>query len=270
MLEILTVTYLKAKEITVDELHLMEHCVLRKIDEALSKKEIDDKGIILNAETFLDSFFVEIIYAENSLKKKLLEVINDLIFENKDFDLIRAEEEIILNEIQNNDLTSEELAFYKPLEQYSGHSINELYFYKRGKKLEELIAIFNLILCSRGLVYSNGDNYTKIESTDIDSIIDTNQVLQYLERYNNYVVGYKSKLIKTFREYIMASFYCFVFGQSDESFINTKFLKRFDLYLGYSINLIYSNSVLMMYLFETSDQSNNDINLLSFLARMDG
>ena len=111
MINYILITLHKEK-LSTAELHLLEHCYTEEIISILDKFFLNC-GIIVNSETFLDSFTLQLFYSNIELTDKILFHINSIIFTEKQ--LIDKQISVIQDEVTLIDLSEEDIVLYTPL-----------------------------------------------------------------------------------------------------------------------------------------------------------
>ena len=125
------------------ELHLLEHCIVRKIEEQLEIKNLNYEGIVFNAEVFIDAAFVEIMYSDSQLTNTLNDIITNIKFYDIDKSVIECELKILKSESELNDLTDEDKYLYEGLKEITGFTLDDLNKTEHIEVTDNLISKFN-------------------------------------------------------------------------------------------------------------------------------
>lgn len=253
MLNIQSIYVNNRKEIlSQGELHLLEHCIAKKIEEWISENNLENEGIILNAETFIDSLFVEIMYSNRNLHQKFEGMFLGLKFSSKDLKTICNELKILESESLLVELTEEEEHLYHSLKEISGSSINDLIDTDITIS-QDLIDKFNDCINNSSSISYYENKYT-IHTGDI-LVPEGKQKKSFSIENENYVTGYIMNPLKKIEDYILNDFYSFVLGKSNQSYIYKNILEPNNLYLGYTHNVIINNNYIILFLIMTNGKS---------------
>lgn len=240
------------KRLTQGELHLLEHCIAKKTEYWINENSLENEGIIMNAETFIDSLFVEIMYSNRYLYQKLEGMFLNLKFSSKDLKTINNELKILESESLLEELTEEEEYLYHSLKEISGSSINDL-IDTDIRISQDLIDKFNDCIKNASTISYYENKYT-IHTNDI-LVPDGKHKKNISIENKNYLTGYIMNPIKKTEEYILNDFYSFVLGKSNQSYIHKNILEPNNLYLGYTHNVIINNNYIILFLIMTNGKS---------------
>lgn len=250
MIKVITVFYPRSLNLDVWLYHLLEHCLVKKIQTNLELYNFSNRGIIINAETFLDGFFIELIYSSNEVTDGLFKIIEDSIhFESSDIEIIKKEMKIIKSEVSNIDLTEEEESLYSPLNNCMGLNIYDLYGYEEKYNINTLINIFNSL--DQRITYTNEGVLKFIKNCKLESLSLNNST--NFNQHNGYLVNYIYKENCNLLEYVLMSFLSFILGKSDISLLDKHYLSKNNIYLGYTHDVIPFNTFVILILTEYSD-----------------
>ncbi|HBM3719812.1 TPA: hypothetical protein LWI44_001406, partial [Listeria innocua] len=61
MLKSILISAQRNLELKIEWYHLLEHCLVEQIQLLIDSSELYDMGIVLEAETFVDGFYIEVI-----------------------------------------------------------------------------------------------------------------------------------------------------------------------------------------------------------------
>ncbi|MGO2565568.1 MAG: hypothetical protein ACTH8E_07250 [Brochothrix thermosphacta] len=232
--------------------HVLEHLIVRKLERALKKQHLDTEGILIDAETFVDGFYIQLIFS-NNITGKLTSILNEVThFTKKDTAILNIEKLIIASELNIDDLTSEDIALYSNLNKININlNLKSLY---SDKKINE-VNIFSL-----SKVYN--DSPCKLISmidSEINLIRDDPSITFQDDPYKintnkNYFTGCIIKEITTINDYIYMNLLSFILGKNTESVIHEQYLKPFNNYLGYTQDLYLYNKYVLLYLIEKNNK----------------
>lgn len=219
------------------EMHLLEHCIVTKFEQWMEKENINHEGIIMNAETFIDTAFIEVIYSNVHLKGKLHEMFSALYFTEEDFDIIESELEILQSENELDDLTEEDKFLYKGIKEITGYTIADLNKTDNISVTKDLMTKFNETI-QNGLQinYSDNEYILNNPADDLEKSSTSLKSISVVEE--EFVAGYISNPIHSIRDYFVNDFYSFLLGQSNQSLIHEQILDPNRLYLGYTHNVL--------------------------------
>lgn len=259
MINYILITLHKEK-LSTAELHLLEHCYTEEIISILDKFFLNC-GIIVNSETFLDSFTLQLFYSNIELTDKILFHINSIIFTEKQ--LIDKQISVIQDEVTLNDLSEEDIVLYTPLKNFNEDITN---LYQSNFKNDSYIDVFNQqIKKINVLTYVGGISQLISREPMKNQFIPSKS----MDMKDNYITGFISIKTDNVHDLIAGLFTSFILGKNTESLIFKKYLEPFNLYLGYSIDLSFYNMFLILYLIDTNQTSrttlvkNNSKNYLS-------
>lgn len=259
MLGVINIFVPKPEEVFVTDMHLMEHCVVEKIEKRFKKIEIENLGIVINAETFLDGFGVELLFSNLELESLLLEqALNNVCFTQNDIQMIQKNKSIITSELSNIDINEEEISLYAPLLKSTKLSIMDLYEASFNELEIGFVDLFNELWDNKSLTCSSNGLITKYRNNKLNTLNN-----DYNLCTGTFYTGCINYNILTVEEYIYLNFYSFILGKSSESIIDQLYLNENDLYLGYTHDVIINDSYHILFLMEHGDYTVSQTNIIN-------
>ncbi len=236
------------------ELHLFEHVYVKKIEYLFKKNNIDNQGILINAETFISYCDITFAFHDKSLLKKIISIIEAVKFDKLDIEMFNIEYMRIKEEVKVIDITDEEKLIYT---NFSINSKDIMALYECPVnfdvdnimlKVNEIVSNINIYVFDGSKIY----NYKKVNSEKIN-IITADKYMQN-EEHLTFSVYFNVYNIK---EYLIVSLMSFIMGKTSESIVDKFLLQKNNLYYGYTfdvtINGIYILSILLDKDVELSD-----------------
>jgi len=238
--------------IKASELHLFEHCLSIKID-SLIKNKFKFYGILIEAETFVDSINIKLVCQNDNILLEILNKIQNISFDKSDIKMISQQKEIIKSEVQADYISDEDYSLYKSLN-YLDYDLNNIYE-SNFTDSEKYIEIFNKIMSKMSYLYFQNNNI-KIVKKDFSN--GKNEHLSFVT--DDYITGYISFEQADLKTIIEMSFLSFLLGKSEESILVENYLHPFNLYLGYTLNLSIDNMFVILLLCEKNSLNHNYFN----------
>lgn len=252
MINYILVTIDKPNDLQTNEMHLLEHCYERKIAAEL-ESELNCRGILINAETSMDSITLEIYFPFIEDRLTIQTILNSCLFSHADAGLIEEEIQSIKHETKTIDLTDEDTIIYKSIEYISNESIFDLYNQDFNCN-DEYVTRFNVAIDNSSmLIYSSG-KIIKCK-TNVGRIEQDKKDQSYVSLFQSSIIGSYRFEILNVGDIIHGLFLSFLLGKNEKSIINKLYLNKFSLYWGYSVDMPLYNQFCTLFFIETNEES---------------
>ncbi|HBM4010224.1 TPA: hypothetical protein LWJ98_001434, partial [Listeria innocua] len=231
MLKSILISAQRNLELKIEWYHLLEHCLVEQIQLLIDSSELYDMGIVLEAETFVDGFYIEVIFSDicdyDSLMKIIIKATKN-ISENK---LTIHNFDVLNDEVKHFDLTDEEKILYSSITPITGQSIEELYCKINKSDLLCIEKFFHGI--DYRFIYTDFDSIEVIKDLEINTITEINKNFEVYKE-EPYLNGFIKSEITTTKDFILLSLLSFIVGKSNNSILDKQYLNKYNYYLGYT------------------------------------
>lgn len=234
--------YVPSRTKNIQDSHILEHTIGKKIEDSLNENGLVQDGIVLNAETFLDGFVITIYFASEKDEQKLVYLVNEAVkapfYKVTQAELVRIQNELEEEEGENNEIIS----LYQPVSKVFGRDLKDLQTINKNFDLKKLKNEYRFQDYALSTFTSHG--YHRVINARL-----TEMPFQYKNFQNeNYISGTFVWTVNSIKEIINLYFIAFIFGQNSESLVTKYYLDPNDEYLGYCQPLIMFNSFCINYL----------------------
>ncbi|MBC1376157.1 hypothetical protein HB839_11525 [Listeria sp. FSL L7-1699] len=264
MIKSLILSTQRIPKIKIEWYHLLEHCLVEEIQVLIENSDLKEAGIVLEAETFIDGFNIEIIFNETSNYNHLLEIIRIAtknVAENK---IMLNQIEILNEEVTHSDLTSEEKLLYNSIITITGQNIEELYCKINKLDFESIQNFFKNI--DYRMIYTDKDSFEIIQHSKLNTI-KVNEENSNVYKHEPYLNGFIKSEISTTKEFMLLSLLSFMIGKSNNSILDKQYLNKNNYYLGYTHDITIYGIFIILFVAEYKKHTefiNND-SMLSFV-----
>jgi len=252
MINYIYCNFLKKKN-TTSTMHLFEHCYYAKLLKEINQK-LPNEGIMFDASTSPSSVLIEIYFSNEKYEKTILNIIEEIKFTSNDYDEILKETNKILHEISTMDLSEEDKILYKSLELISNESIYSLYNSDGFDYLKDnIIDSFNKIIESISILLYICGNCTKKGIALSKELNDFDKTA--FDIYENHIIGAVRREMDNIYNIVLSMFVSFLYAKTENSIIQEQLIKKFGLYLAYSLDIPLYNDYCIMFLIETNEKN---------------
>ncbi|MBM5611966.1 hypothetical protein [Listeria seeligeri] len=231
MIKSIIISTQRSPKLKIEWYHLLEHCLVEELQFLIDSSDLKETGIVLEAETFIDGFYVEIIFNDNKDYNNLIKIIRKGIKNVSESKIIFEQIEVLNEEVKHFDLTIEEKSLYNSIITVTGQNIEELYCKINKLDIVDIRNFFEKV--DYRLTYTNKDSFEIIQDSKMSSIkVNENNFNVY--KQEPYLNGFIKKEISTTNEFMLLSLLSFMIGKSNNSILDKQYLNKNNYYLGYS------------------------------------
>ncbi len=257
-MNIITVNIQK-KEFSTFELHLFEHVYTRKVEQMLKENNLDNLGILINAETFISYLNLTLAFYDKKLINKLLRLLNDIKFDDCEH-LLQSEHSRIKEEVKVIDLTEEDELLYSTF-RIDNLDIMSIYEYVDDIDIKDKIKVMKKIEKEKSIYVFQGDRiYSILNTKNLDNKVIINDKYQKNLEHMSFGACFNVFSIK---EYFIISMMSFILGKTSESVIDKFILSKNDLYYGYTFDVILNKKYILLLLLD----NNASIKIINSMLR---
>ncbi|MBC1848934.1 hypothetical protein [Listeria seeligeri] len=231
MIKSLIISTQRSPKLKIEWYHLLEHCLVEELQFLIDNSDLKETGIVLEAETFIDGFHIEIIFNNDKNYNNLIKIIRKAIKNVSKSKIVPDQIEVINEEVKHFDLTIEEKSLYNPIITIIGKNIEELYCKINKLDIVSIRSFFEKV--DYRLIYANKDCFEIIQDSKVSSIkVNENNFDVY--KQEPYLNGFIKSEISTTKEFMLLSLLSFIIGKSNNSVLDKQYLNKNNYYLGYS------------------------------------
>lgn len=222
--------------------HLLEHCIVRVLEDGIRGTFLERQGIIIDASTSFGVASVEIYYTDDEVEDAILQMIGNLDVKITN-SLIEEERKRLNREIEYIDIDDETIFLYEGLKYSEKVDVLDMYRVSTKNsistirnKLIQIIQNSLLILkVDEKLIYPiKYANYDLVCNKSINKV--------FLSKNENFISFDMKYTLKSMKEYIILSILTFVLGMTEESLIEKEYLQKSGKYLGYTQAIIVNGN----------------------------
>lgn len=252
MLKSLIISISKKTFSKIEWYHLLEHCLVEEVQQLIKNSTLKNEGIVIEAETFIDGCYIEIIFSNSFIYEELINIINKAKKNIVNITSINEQLEIINDEVKHNDLTVEEAVLYKPTNYILNQQIEDLYSPLKKENETNILNLLNNFECK--IIFVNSDYIEVIQDADLKFIKNEKENYAVFKQHPYYYGYFKTK-IRTLDEFLIASLLSFIFGKSSSSIIDKLYLNKHNYYLGYSHDIVIYGEFISLFIADSSEET---------------
>lgn len=228
---------------SVFETHIFEHVLYRYIDEEMKQSGLDQQGIIIQSETFLDGTYTEIFFTKKKFSEMILDILSRFqssLNANKCRAWLSDEYSRLKVELKDVDATEEDFALYRGLKSH-GYELQQLYEFSEEITIEDIYDHFLKSSPLEVFEYST-DIVTKCCDLVSKQSLEENHWYSMCSGQQNQFEYFSFSFSPArISDYECFLFLTFLLGMNENSLIQRKIVEPLNLYLGYSVPVVTDN-----------------------------